>query len=124
MKIYLRQNIVGWRNKNRYTQKEVAQMFKLTIGQLKSYESGKAHPDLETVVLFAKKMGVTVDELLLTQMEKSGRIDTPESKLDRVSALELRLDILEEALGAKVSSGVSLVPKTGKSEKIKALKTK
>jgi len=64
------------------TQLELAKILNIANSTLSLYESGKRHPDFETLQKIAKFFNVTTDFLL-------GRTDDPRGILDEPSELEI-----------------------------------
>ena len=53
-----------YRKKNHYSQEYVAEYMNLTRQAISNWETGKATPDLDNLVMLSELYGITVDELL------------------------------------------------------------
>jgi transcriptional regulator with XRE-family HTH domain len=114
---------------------KAAQLSRLTSGQvspsrLRNYESGEREPDMQTLILLAKSMKGTVNELLDGILEKNGpaklykadRLDIydeiealPASRLNEV---RLAIEIVKSRIPRKPAPVIPMVP-AGRKEKQK-----
>jgi len=56
--------IKGYREKNRMTQKDIAEILEVEPGTVSKYESGMIEPNISSLKLLAETFGITVDELI------------------------------------------------------------
>lgn len=61
---YMKLNISLYRHFKNLTQQELADLCNLSRANISDYERGKSQPSLESLVVIANALGVTVDELL------------------------------------------------------------
>lgn len=64
-------NLKRIREAKRLTQREVWEAAGIGKSSLTAYEAGRSDPTGDTIVKLAKALGVTTDELLLTDQERS-----------------------------------------------------
>lgn len=64
-------NLKKFRAAKKLSQREVWEAAEVSKSSYTSYEAGRADPTGEVIVRLAKTLGVTTDELLLTEQERS-----------------------------------------------------
>jgi len=79
-------NLKRYRAAKKLSQREVWEAAGVSKSSYTSYEAGRADPTGEVIVRLAKALGVTTDELLLTEQERSVSEDL-EPILKRFEAL-------------------------------------
>ena len=79
------------REERNLTQRELAQVVKLSPSTIGMYESGRRDPDSETLRLFADYFGVGVDYLLgrTDARQPAARDDIPPDILEELRALDV-----------------------------------
>ena len=60
-----------YRTKSKITQKEIARLLCIPQTTYSSYETGKAEPDIKTLIALAKLFNISLDELLGQQKIKT-----------------------------------------------------
>lgn len=60
----LPEKLKEYRKKNHYSQEQVAEYMNLSRQAISNWETGKAYPDLDNLVMLSELYGITVDELL------------------------------------------------------------
>ena len=63
-------NIKKYREENKMTQRDIAEILKVEPGTVSKYESGMIEPNIDSIKRLAKAFGVTIDELLKDDEEK------------------------------------------------------
>ena len=61
----MRPNISHCRKRAGMTQKQVAEILKVTQGNVSSWESGRIYPPVPTLIKLSDMFGCTVDDLLI-----------------------------------------------------------
>lgn len=85
---YINHNLKFFREYKRYTQGDIAANIGATVGMIKTYENGKAVPQVEALIKIADMMNVSIDTLIrvkLTQKnygKQEARIDDLERKVN------------------------------------------
>ena len=74
-------NIKKYREENKMTQRDIAEILKVEPGTVSKYESGMIEPNIDSIKRLAKTVGVTIDELLKDDEEN---ID-----ISRINLLEI-----------------------------------
>lgn len=74
-------NIKKYREENKMTQRDIAEILKVEPGTVSKYESGMIEPNIDSIKRLAKTFGVTIDELLKDDEEN---ID-----ISRINLLEI-----------------------------------
>lgn len=64
-------NLKRIREAKKLTQREVWEAAEISKSSLTAYEGGRSDPTGDTIVKLAKALGVTTDELLLTDQERT-----------------------------------------------------
>lgn len=87
---YVNHNIKFWRQYKRYTQGDIADMVDATLGMIKSYETGTAVPQVETLIKIADMMNISLDTLIRVKLtEKNyGKQEV------RINELEKKVNLL------------------------------
>lgn len=105
----LRENIVWYRKKNKWSQEEMAAVFELNRGKIASYETGAAQPGLEMISSICKDLNVYLHEFLAEDMssydfEKKHSIASEETlqSLTNVKGYVQNLKALVESLEGEV----------------------
>lgn len=65
------ENLKKFRGAKKLTQREVWEAAEVSKSSYTSYEAGRADPTGETIARLARVLGITTDELLLTDQERS-----------------------------------------------------
>ena len=63
-------NIKKYREENKMTQRDIAEILKVEPGTVSKYESGMIEPNIDSIKRLAKTFGVTIDELLRPYVDK------------------------------------------------------
>ena len=63
-------NIKKYREENKMTQRDIAEILKVEPGTVSKYESGMLEPNIDSIKKLAETFGVTIDELLKDDEEK------------------------------------------------------
>ncbi len=69
MKVYISTNIKNYRACNKLTQAELANIFNVSPQAVSKWENEMAYPDLFLLPIIAKKMNVSIDELINSTIE-------------------------------------------------------
>lgn len=105
---HIAENLHYYRKSNRYLQSEIAERLGITLGQMKSYEGGKAIPPVDILIRMADMMQITLDELVRQQLSAGTPVAKNNRKEEalstRISALENSMDHLNKIVN-KVLSG-------------------
>ncbi|HHK1854505.1 TPA: helix-turn-helix domain-containing protein [Pseudomonas aeruginosa] len=83
-------NLKRLREAKKLTQREVWEAAEVSKSSLTAYENGRSDPTGETIVKLAKALGVTTDELLLDDQERTVSED--------MAPILRRFDALPEAI--------------------------
>lgn len=96
MKQYINENLRFYRLHNRYTQQEIANKLKATLGQVKSYETNIAVPPIDMIIRIADMIGVSIDRLIRVKLSSKNYLSTkeevPSDLLSRIDALEKKVN--------------------------------
>lgn len=74
-------NIKKYREENKMTQRDIAEILKVEPGTVSKYESGMIEPNIDSIKRLAKTFGVTIDELL--------KYDEENIDISRINLLEI-----------------------------------
>lgn len=87
---YVNHNIKFFREYKRYTQADIADMIGATLGMIKSYETGKAVPQVETLIKIADMMNISIDTLIRVKLTETnyGKEEV------RIEELERKVNLL------------------------------
>ena len=93
---YFSKNVLFLRKKSRLTQSECASALSLKRNTISNYESGHSEPNIDTIILLAGYFAITVDELLMVNLETgsfdiAGAADGPGSEQHKKAIATLPL---------------------------------
>lgn len=77
------------REKNNYTQAKIAEYLNISRQAISHWETGKASPDLEKLLLLAKLYNISVDDFFKEVSSTSIQIEDRQEKTDSTSSLEV-----------------------------------
>jgi transcriptional regulator with XRE-family HTH domain len=101
---YVNHNLKFYREYNRYSQQEIANKLKTTLGRIKMYDRNGATPQIEMLIKIADMMQISLDTLIRTKLsEKNYLVKKGEMAPD----LACRLEAVEFA----VNKIVNKIPK-------------
>lgn len=84
--IYLYRNLLVLRKKRGYTQAEIAAQLDIKPQTWSNYENGNTEPHLEMIIAITKILGVTLDELVLTNFDNAQVLQDFEERKIRENA--------------------------------------
>ncbi len=67
--MYLARNLKYLRMRNREMQKDIADLLSVSKQTVSAYENGECEPDIEKLILLAEHFGMTLDDLILRDLE-------------------------------------------------------
>lgn len=82
---YIHSNLKYLRKSKEWTQEDFADQLKIKRSLLGAYEEGRAKPNYEVIVAIAKIFGISMEQLITTNLEKSKNGKKPEPALKVLS---------------------------------------
>ena len=98
--MYISKNIKILRKTNRWNQTELGEKIEVSKAAVSSYESGVSIPPLQSIVKLAQLFEVSLDDLVLRDIEKEGTSGAPVPRINEPK--EQSLVRLNELLEARV----------------------
>jgi len=84
----LGKNIIQLREKAGLSQAEFARLLKVPQPNITRWESGAITPSIESIIKIAKALGVSIDEILLTENEREKLEPSNHALLKRFKSIE------------------------------------
>ncbi len=94
-------NIKKYREENKMTQRDIAEILKVEPGTVSKYESGMLEPNIDSIKKLAETFGVTIDELLKDDEEN---ID-----ISRINLLEILREQKEMKLNGNLYHNTQII---------------
>lgn len=99
--IHLRHNIKYLRKQRKWSQEELGSHIGITKEAISTYERGKNQPNVETLTKLSELFSVTIDDLILRNIEEEGTSSAPVARAPRpdemaVTALQEKVEMLEK----------------------------
>lgn len=89
---YIQHNLRFYRKRNRYRQSDIAAKLKVSVGQVKTYETGIAVPPIDILIRIADMMKITLDDLVRKKLSEKNfpalSANPRQDILSRIKALE------------------------------------
>lgn len=104
---YIHHNLRFYRLHNRFLQHEIADKLKVTLGMIKTYETGIAVPPIEILIKIADMMHITLDTLVKVKLNSKNFLEVKDQS---APGLLERIEALEKTVNEKVNK----IPKKSK----------
>lgn len=97
---YLATNLSELRNQNELTQSKMQEKLKIKRNTWSNWENSVSEPSVEEIVRIAQFFGVTIDDLLLTDLRNSKEFDEARTRYQYIPLIEVdkRLNSIEDRL--------------------------